>query len=159
VISCGNAASTIRRAATMCSGWMPAGLPAARMAQGVATLRRLASEAGRDPGSLAVTPQVVLSIDADAERAREQFRQSQVYEHLVSLRRTTLRNIDLDAYMSENLIGNPDEVIARVRRIAEAGADHLAGMIIAANSESELVSQARLFAGEVLPAFRPAAAR
>lgn len=153
VLSCGNAPATIERAARWCAGWMPAGLPAGRMAKGVAALREAAERAGRDPSSLTVAPQLVLCIDEDAARARQGFLDSQVHEHLVSLRRSTLRNVDLDAYVSENLIGDPDQVVARIERVAEAGADHLAGLIVAANTADEVLAQARLFAREVLPRF------
>jgi probable F420-dependent oxidoreductase len=156
MLSCGNAPGTIRRAATMCAGWMPAGLPFERMAAGVEQMRQLATEAGRDPSQLMVAPQSVLCIDSSNEVAAERFRNSQVYEHLSSLRTSTLRNIDIDAYMSQNLIGSPEEIIRRINAMAEAGANHLAGMIVVANTEDEMIEQIRLFAREVLPAFRGA---
>lgn len=158
ILSCGNASATIRRAATSCAGWMPAGLPADRMAAGVARMREHAREAGRDPSSLLVAPQAVLCIDATDDAAADRFAHSQVYEHLSSLRSTTLKNIDVEAYMSQNLIGSPDEIIRRIGRMAEAGANHLAGLIVVANTEDEMMQQIRLFAREVLPAFRSAAA-
>jgi probable F420-dependent oxidoreductase len=157
ILSCGNAPATIRRAATLCAGWMPAGLPADRMAAGVAKMRELAREAGRDPSSLLVAPQAVLCIDDTDDAAADRFEHSQVYEHLSSLRSSTLRNIDVEAYMSQNLIGSPDEIINRIRRMADAGADHLAGLIVVADTADELRQRIRLFAREVLPAFRPAA--
>jgi probable F420-dependent oxidoreductase len=157
ILSCGNAPGTIRRAATLCAGWMPAGLPVDRMAEGVRQLRHLAQEAGRDPASLTVAPQVVLCIDADPDAAADRFQRSQVYEHLSSLRGSTLKDIDMDAYMSQNLIGTPDEIIRRIQRMADAGATHLAGLIVVANTEDEMLQQIKLFALEVFPAFRSGA--
>src|SRR3954468_21653807 len=46
ILSCGNAPATIERAATLCAGWMPAGLPVDRMSEGVQQMRRLAKDAG-----------------------------------------------------------------------------------------------------------------
>ncbi|GAA4252982.1 LLM class F420-dependent oxidoreductase [Dactylosporangium darangshiense] len=152
--SSGNAAGTLRRAARLCDGWMPAGLPAARLAEGVRTLRANAEAGGRDPAAIAIAPQMVLCLGDDAGDAISRFRASQVYEHLVSLRATTLKGIDIDAYVSENLIGDAAAVTERIARLAEAGADHLAGMIVVANTVDEMLEQMRRFAVEVAPAFR-----
>jgi probable F420-dependent oxidoreductase len=155
LFSCGNADGTIRRAATWCAGWMPAGMPADRLAGGVQRLRQYAAEAGRGDAAIEVTPQLVLCIDRDRDRATERFTGSQVYEHLVSLRNATLKGIELESYTSQNLIGTPEEIIGRVRALADAGATGLAGMIVVANTTGEMREQMRLFASEVLPAFSP----
>jgi alkanesulfonate monooxygenase SsuD/methylene tetrahydromethanopterin reductase-like flavin-dependent oxidoreductase (luciferase family) len=81
-----------------------------------------------------------------------------VYEHLVSLRNAPLKGIELESYTSQNLIGTPEEIIGRVRALAEAGATGLAGLIVVANTTAEMREQMRLFASEVLPAFSPQAA-
>jgi len=152
--SSGNAPGTLRRAARLCDGWMPAGLPVDRLAAGVRTLREHAEANGRDPGALAVAPQMVLCLGDDADDAVARFRRSQVYEHLVSLRNTTLKGIDIDAYVSENLIGDPATVTDRIAGLAEAGAGHLAGMIVVANTVDEMLDQMERFAAEVAPAFK-----
>lgn len=154
MFSCGNADGTIRRAARWCAGWMPAGMPADRLATGVERLRALAAGAGRDGAAIEVAPQLVLCVDRDAERAMERFTASQAYEHLVSLRRSTLKGIELSSYASQNLIGTVDEIVERVRRLKDAGATQLAGMIVVANTTGEMREQMRLFAEEVLPAFK-----
>ncbi|MCL2781330.1 MAG: TIGR03619 family F420-dependent LLM class oxidoreductase [Actinomycetia bacterium] len=153
ILSCGNAPATIRRAATLCAGWMPAGLPDDRIAAGVAEMRRQAVEAGRDADALMVAAQTVLCIDDDIDAAAQRFRGSQVYEHLASLRQSTLRDVDIDAYMSQNLIGGPGQIIDRIHRLAEVGVNHLAGLIVVANTEAELLDQIERFAADVLPAF------
>jgi len=152
--SSGNAPGTLRRAARLCDGWMPAGLPVDRLAAGVRTLREHAEANGRDPGALAVAPQMVLCLGDDAADAVARFRRSQVYEHLVSLRNTTLKGIDIDAYVSENLIGDPATVTDRIAALAGAGAGHLAGMIVVANTVDEMLDQMERFAAEVAPAFK-----
>jgi alkanesulfonate monooxygenase SsuD/methylene tetrahydromethanopterin reductase-like flavin-dependent oxidoreductase (luciferase family) len=67
-----------------------------------------------------------------------------------------MRNIDMASFMSENLIGTPDEVIRRLRLIGEAGADGISGIFFAVNTVEEYLAQMRLFASSVMPAFRPA---
>jgi probable F420-dependent oxidoreductase len=154
LVSCGNADGTIERAARWCAGWMPAGMPVDRLAGGVARLRDLAAGFGRDGSALEVTPQLVLCLDRDPEAALERFTRSQAYEHLVSLRKTTLKGIELESYSTQNLIGTPEQVIERVAALGVAGATEMAGMIVVANSVDEMREQMRMFAGEVLPAFR-----
>jgi len=158
ILACGNAPGTIRRAATLCAGWMPAGLPADRMAAGAEEMRAQAVAAGRNPDQLQIAPQTVLCIDSSDDAAADRFRRSQVYEHLMSLRGATLKDVDVAAFMSQNLIGTPDEIIRRIGRMADAGATHLAGMIVVANTEDEMLEQIRFFAREVLPAYGTAAA-
>jgi len=158
VLSCGNAPGTIRRSATVVcrmdagrigrsTGWPPE-WPRCAVWR---------SPPGVLPSRLIVAPQAVLCLDRDADTAADRFRHSRVYEHLISLRNSTLKNIDIDAYMSQNLIGTPDEVIRRIGRMAQAGATHLAGLIVVANTQAEMLDQIRLFAREVLPAFRAVA--
>jgi probable F420-dependent oxidoreductase len=158
IVSCGNADGTIDRAARWCAGWMPAGMPVDRLTVGVAKLRELAAGYGRDGTALEVTPQLVVCLDRDPEAALERFTGSQAYEHLVSLRKTTLRGIELESYSSQNLIGTPEQVVERVRALGVAGATEMAGMIVVANSVDEMRDQMRLFAAEVLPAFAKEAA-
>jgi len=157
IISCGNAPGTITRAATLCAGWMPAGLPDDRIAAGVVDMRQQAIAAGRDPDNLMVTAQTVLCLDDDMDAASARFRNSQVYEHLISLKQSTLKGIDVEAYMGQNLIGSPARIIDRINAIAEVGVNHLAGLIVVANTEAEFVDQVERFANEVIPAFRPTA--
>jgi probable F420-dependent oxidoreductase len=151
--SSGNAPGTLRRAARLCHGWMPAGLPLARLRTGIETLRAHAGEHGRDPDALAVAPQLVLCLGEDPDDAIARFTASQVYEHLVSLRTTTLRGIDVGGYASENLIGSPEQVVERIGKLAEAGATELAGMIVVANTLPQLQEQIAMFATDVMPEF------
>jgi alkanesulfonate monooxygenase SsuD/methylene tetrahydromethanopterin reductase-like flavin-dependent oxidoreductase (luciferase family) len=153
LLSCGNAIGTIRRAATLCSGWMPAGLAADRLNDGVRQLREYAESAGRDPAALTIAPQLVLRIDDDQATAASRFRESQVHEHLVSLRNSTLRDLDIDSYLAQNLVGSPGEIVERIEALRDAGANHLAGMIVVANTEAEMIEQIQRFAAEVGPHF------
>ena len=51
----GHSPQVLRRVATYCDGWMPIAARADSLAQDVATLRRLADEAGRDPASISLS--------------------------------------------------------------------------------------------------------
>lgn len=153
ILSCGNAPGTIRRAGALCSGWMPAGLPPQRLRAGVVEMRRVAGAAGRDSNGFAVAPQLVLCLDDDPDAAARRFTSSQVHEHLVSLRQSTLKDLDVGEFIAQNLIGSAEQVVERIGVLEDAGATHLAGMIVVADTEAELLEQLRRFAMEVGPSF------
>lgn len=154
--SCGNAEGTIKRAGEWCAGWMPAGMPTERLAAGVAKLHDYADAAGRGSEKLEVAPQLVLCIGKDSDAAMEKFTSSQAYEHLVSLRNSTLRGIELESYTSLNLIGSPEHVKSVIAATRGAGATQLAGMIVVANTEADMAEQMDMFATEVMPEFTAA---
>jgi probable F420-dependent oxidoreductase len=153
ILSAGNADGSIRRAARLGQGWLPAGIGPAEVARGRQKLAAYAREAGRDPAELVIALQLVVSIAPTAEAARAAFLGSQLYEHLVSLQRSTLKDVDTSAYEAINLIGTPDEIRRRVARYAEAGVSHLCGLLFVGNTVDELLAQMRLFAETVIPAF------
>lgn len=153
IYSCGNAEGTIKRAAAWGAGWMPAGMPVERLAGGVARLRDYAAEAGRADVALEVAPQLVVCLGRDSEAAMEKFTRSQAHEHLVSLRGSTLKGIDMAGYAEQNLIGSPAQVIDRIHRLRDAGATQLAGMIVVADDEKDMAEQMTMFSAEVMPAF------
>src|SRR5262249_12867802 len=63
----GHGRRTLARVVEYCDGWLPIAARAGDLAAGIARLRRLASEKGRDPASLAVT---VYGAPMDAETLR-----------------------------------------------------------------------------------------
>jgi probable F420-dependent oxidoreductase len=153
IFSSGNAEGSIRRAAELCEGWLPAAIGPDRLSEGRARLHEYAEAAGRDPASIEIAPQLVVCIGRTAEAAEKEFKRSQVYEHLLSLQQSTLRGFDIDSYVAMNLIGSVDEVCERIDRYRNAGADHLAGLLFAGNSVDEMIEQFRLFAEAVVPRF------
>src|SRR5579884_3749656 len=56
IYSAGNAEGSIRRAAELCQGWLPASLAPDRIRQGKAKLEQYARAVGRDPASIAIAP-------------------------------------------------------------------------------------------------------
>lgn len=157
IYSGGNAEGSIRRAAELCEGWLPAAIGPARIAAGCATLAELATAAGRDPAEIDVAPQLVVCLARTSEAAERQFKASQIYEHLLSLQQSTLKGVDISAYVSANLIGSVDEVSERVEAYRAAGATHLSGLLFAGNTLEEMLDQIRLFGEAVMPRFREVA--
>lgn len=153
IYSSGNAEGTLRRAAAYCDGWMPAGLTMARLGAGITQLRGYAAEAGRDPRTLAIAPQMVICLAPTRDRAAELFQSSQVHEHLVSLQQSTLQGMAVDSYVESNLIGTPDDVCAHITELQALGVTELAGLIVIGSTPQELVAQMRMISDEVTPAF------
>jgi probable F420-dependent oxidoreductase len=153
IYSCGNADGTIRRAASAGAGWMPAGMPLPKLADGVARLRAYAQEAGRGEARIEVAPQLVLCLGRDPDAATANFLSSQAHEHLVSLSASTLRGFDPAGFAAQNLIGSPEQVVERILTLQAVGTTELAGLIVVADSESEMADQMSMFAEEVIPAF------
>lgn len=158
----GNNPEAVRRTALYAQGWMGAGMPADQMRGHVARLREIAAAHGRDPDAIDIAPQFVACIAGTQEAAREQFRSSQMYNHLVSLSGTTLKDQVAAGVKFEelDLIGTADVIVEKIERLREAGVTHVSGLLFPANSVEALKDQLRRFAEEVLPRVaRPEASR
>ena len=147
----GNNAAQLRRAARNGDGWLPAALPVDRIARDVRELHRLAAEAGRDPAAIEVAPQYMVQVDPDGKRAVARFRESQMYKHVVSLSRSTLKEQADLSPVDFNLIGTPDAVIEKCLALKAAGVTHLCGLYFAAQEPAELLDQMSVFAETVMP--------
>ena len=147
----GNNAVQIRRAALFGDGWVPAALPLERLRSGVVELRRLAEQQGRDVSALEIAPQYIACIDTNPDRAVALFRQSQMHQHLQSLRQSTFKGQADMSFEDDNLIGTPQAVVEKCLALKEAGVTHLLGTYFAVNDVSQLLDQMSLFAEEVVP--------
>lgn len=147
----GNNVNQLRRTALNGDGWLPAALPVARLASDVARLRELCEEQGRDFSQIAVAPQYIAYLDRDHDRAIEKFSDSQMHKHLISLTRSTLKEQADVSPLDINLIGTPEEVVAKCLALRDAGVTHLLGIYFAASTVDELLDQMTLFAEAVMP--------
>ena len=147
----GNHPNNIRRAVAWGDGWLPAGMHVDRLRGHVQTLRGMAEKAGRDPKTIEVCPQFIVHIGKTRAAALERFRQSQMNKHLMSLRKSTLKDQGAVSHEEINLIGTPAEVVEKALAFKEAGVTHLLGLYFAANSVPELLDQMQLFGEEVTP--------
>lgn len=153
IYSGGNADGSIRRAAELCQGWMPAKLGPDRVRAGRAKLADYARAAGRDPAGLTTALQSVVCLGDTPEQARQRFLGSSFDLFRTSLENTMTKGVDLEAYLDLNLIGTPDEVCAKVAAYEEAGVDHLCGLLFVGNTVDEMRAQIAAFARHVVPAF------
>jgi probable F420-dependent oxidoreductase len=147
----GNSVNHLRRVVELADGWIPAAMEADRLRGHVAELQALAAKAGRDPTKIAVAPQYVVHLGKTQEAAIARFRQSQMYKHLMSLRKSTLKEQAGRPMEDINLVGSADAVVARAQALEEAGVTHFLGLYFAANSLQELLDQMQAFAEDVMP--------
>ena len=76
-----------------------------------------------------------------------------MYKHLLSLSESTLKDQSLESLEERNLVGSPDDIIAKVAAYKDVGVTHMAGLIFAGNTEDDIVKQMRLLSKEVVPSF------
>lgn len=148
----GNSPNAVRRAALYGQGWMGAGMPVDQMQASVLRLREIAREQGRDPSEIEIAPQFVASIGASYETAVEDFRASQMYQHLLSLSATTLKDqvTEGGGFEEFDLVGTADDIIEKVAAYRQVGVNHISGLLFPANSVSEMRDQMQRFAEEVI---------
>jgi probable F420-dependent oxidoreductase len=149
----GNHPEVRRRAGQWAQGWMPAVLSPEEIRRGIEDIHRHAAKAGRDGTALDIAPQFAAAIGRTQEEARQRFHRSQLYKHLESLRRSTLRE-QTGGYEHRNLIGSPEEICERIRVYREAGVTTFAGLLFAVNSIAEMREAMELFGREVIPNFK-----
>ncbi len=148
----GNNPNNIRRAVKYADGWLPAAVHLDKVKEGVALMKRLADEAGRDWRAIEVAPQFIVRVNRDRAKALADFEKSQMHKHLVSLRKSTLKDQAASMSMVDvNLVGTPSEVIDRANAYREAGVTHLLGLYFAASSVPDLIEQMQIFAEDVIP--------
>lgn len=150
----GNNPNNIRRAAEYGTGWLPAGLHVSKVRAGVAQLKEHADRVGRDWRQLEVAPQFICRVDRDHAKAVRDFESSQMYKHLLSLSKSTLKDQGAITMEESNLVGTPAEIVDKALALREAGVTHLLGIYFAANSVPDLIDQMQLFAEEVMPHLR-----
>lgn len=147
----GNSHNAITRTARYGDGWLPAGLPPEKVAKSTTMLRRLTEEEGRAYEKIDVAIQYICFIGETRKQARERFRNSQMYQHVMSLTKSTFKDQDLSNPEDLNLIGTVSSVVDQVKELEEAGLKHLCGIYFVADTVTELLDQMQTFAEEVLP--------
>lgn len=149
----GNHPEVRRRAGQYGQGWMPAVLSPEEIARGIEDVHRAAAAAGRDGAAIDIAPQFAVSIGRTRAEADRRFRGSQLFKHLESLKKSTLRE-QTGGFEQRNLIGSPEEISERIRVYERAGVTTCSGMLFVAGSVGEMREAIELFGREVLPNFR-----
>ncbi len=156
LLSGGNAIGSRERAAKYGTGWIPAVLSPEEIAEGLAHIRSVAEEAGRElPSSFDVAPQFSVSIGRTAQEAQSAMEGTQLFAHMLSLSKSTLKN-QQGNWSSRNLVGSREEILDRVHAYAEAGVTTMSGLLFAANTVEETLDMMADFAENVITPYRRA---
>src|SRR5262249_37629978 len=98
-------------------------------------------------------PQFAVSIGRTREEALRRFHSSQLWKHLQSLQKTTLRE-QTGGFGQGNLIGSPAPISLRVRAYPAPAGPPLSRLPFLANSVPEMHEAIELVGREVLPNFK-----
>ena len=147
----GNNPAHLRRTAECADGWIPAGLPVETLRRMVGELKQMTEVAGRKFSDLQIAPQYVVHLGRDQDKAVARYRESQMFKHFESLKKSTLKGQASIKSEDINLVGSIETVIERAQAFREAGVTHFLGLFFAANSVPELMDQMQMFAEEVRP--------
>jgi probable F420-dependent oxidoreductase len=147
----GNSSEAIERTARSADGWLGAALPAEQLRQRVVRLSEIAEAAGRDPCRIDIAMQAMVLVGSTRESAVRRFRETQMYHHMMSLRKSTLKDQDLSKPEDLNFIGTASQIVEKAQMLAEAGLTHLCGLYFVGNSVEEVLDQMESFAAEVMP--------
>ena len=125
-----------RRSVAWAKGFMGAGsATTATFAKEVALLRKLLTEAGRDPGSIEIGKRVYVGVDRDRDRAGRR-----LAEYFAGF----YGRAELAAEVS--VWGSVDQVVAGLREVTAAGAE-----LVMLNPVFDEVEQLEVLAAEVVP--------
>ena len=140
--------AAMKRTAALGDGWLPAWLLPEDIEKRFRELKEMAAALGRDPDAIHLGIEVYGCIDENSSKARE--------DGLGTLaigRSTFERLMTVDQLAEVSLIGSPEEIRRTVRAYADAGVSHFEIKFIYPTLERHS-QMLRLFAREILPAFR-----
>ncbi len=102
----GNNAAHLQRTALIGDGWIPAAMPADTLRRMVIELKEMTEAAGRKSSEVQIAPQYIVHLGRDQAKAVARFRQSQMFKHLESLKKSTLKGQASTSPEDVNLIGS-----------------------------------------------------
>ncbi len=152
----GNSPQVLRRVALYGNGWTPAALTPEELEEATGKIRQLKEDANRCSVKIEVAPEFGCSISRDGLSARKAFLTSLMYNHLKSLRASTLKNLksfDSEELIKRNFVGSPNDIITKIELYESVGVDHIWFDFIA-SSVKELIEKMEFFSKEVLPSFK-----
>jgi probable F420-dependent oxidoreductase len=147
----GHQLRAIDRAVSLGQGWIPGWRPFEELEEWTGILRSRAQEAGRDPESMIVAPQLTCLLGRTHEEVEQRYRNSGMVQHRKSLAYT---GRDPSLAMENNLVGTPEAVLEKIEFLERIGVDHLACMTFSVESVSAYIEQVHWFAEEVMEPYR-----
>ena len=155
ILSGGNAVGSRERAAKYGHGWIPALLTPEEIASGIAEIRSMAAQHGRElPANFDVAPQFSVAPGSTTAVALDRFENTQLFQHMKSLSKSTLKDQKQDDWASRNLVGPPEQMLDQVRAYAAAGVTTMSGLLFAYNTVDEVLDAMADFAENVIAPYR-----
>ncbi|MFD1713849.1 LLM class flavin-dependent oxidoreductase [Amnibacterium flavum] len=155
ILSGGNAPGSRERAAKYGHGWIPAVLTPDEIRAGLAEIREIAEVNGRElPAFFDVAPQFSVAVGTSTADALDNFERSQLFQHMRSLSKSTLKDQNQDDWIRRNLVGNGEQMLEQVRAYADAGVTTMSGLLFACNTVEEALDQMAWFAENVIAPYR-----
>ncbi len=143
----GHQLRAIDRAVSLGQGWIPGWRPFEELKEWTGILRSKAEEAGRDPDSMIVAPQLTCLLGRTKEEAEQRYMNSGMVQHRLSLAYT---GRDPMLAMENNLVGTPESVFEKIEFLDRIGVDHLACMTFCVETVSAYLEQIHWFQEEVM---------
>jgi len=150
----GNSEKGMERAAKYGTGWIPACLSPQAIKDRLTRMVSYLEKEGRSLSEIEVAPQIFGRLGRNKEEATRDLQNSELHKHLVSLKASTLKDDSIETLDDFNLIGTPDDVVEKVKSYEEAGVTHITGICFAVKTVEEFEEQMKLFAENVIPAFK-----
>ena len=159
ILSGGNSIQARQRAATLAHGWLPACLTPSEYQTGLAEIRQAADDQGRElTEAFEPALQLAVCVAPTQREAKARFESSQVFSHLVSLSRSTLRDQVGENMARRNLVGTPDAVTEQIGEYQKAGVRTFAGLLFVADTVDEFLDGMAYFSQELMNHFAPSRA-
>lgn len=136
--------AAMKRTARLGDGWLPAWLKPRDIGERFQQVKKMAAELGRDPGKIHLGIEVYVSIDRDANRAREN-----ALATFQASRGTYERAMTIEFLQDVSLIGSPEQIREQVWAYAQAGVSHFEAKFIYSDLDG-LSEMIQLFSREVL---------
>lgn len=146
----GNSPQGWERTARFATGWLPAVLTPGEIRKACDAIRSYCDQSHRDFHSLDIAPQMGVSIGKTQEEAIAKFKRSQVYKHLESLKKSTLKNQDPGQIAERNLIGSPQQILDQIEQFIQAGVTTFSALLFAVSTIQEFIESMQFFAEEVI---------
>jgi probable F420-dependent oxidoreductase len=137
----GISTKALQRVIELGDGWIPAYLTPDEASEGVATIRKAASAAGKDPARYFVSHEMFTSINANSQTAASSASKS-----------LSTNFVSVEEGVKRSLVGNPRELTEKLRIYEKAGIN-ATELKFVYSSIPELLEMMKLFGSEVLPAF------
>jgi probable F420-dependent oxidoreductase len=149
----GNSPEGWRRTAEYGMGWLPAVLTPEEIASAVDGIKAHCETFNRDYTEIDIAPQLIISIGKNHDDAMEKFQNSQLFNHMESLKKSTLKDQDTTLVTERNLVGGPDELSEQLQTYIDAGVTTFSALLFAVNTVEEMLESMQFFSEEVMKNF------